>query len=403
MLIYLDCFAGISGDMTLGAFVDLGVPIDWLNQTISTLPLSGIEIRASSVVKGCIRAQRICVHSKEGDTRRNYSKIKDMIEKSPFSVHVKQLSLTAFGKIAEAEAKIHGVSISEVHFHEVGGIDAIVDIVGAALCIEYLGIGKVLASRIPLGSGFVYAQHGTLPVPAPATLEILKGVPIYGTGISAELVTPTGAAILTALADGFEPMPEIQIDKIGYGAGTRDLEAIPNVLRLIMGTERGPQKMGHSYLIDRIAMVETNIDDMNPEIYGFLMERLIEDGALDVCWIPVYMKKNRPGTLVQIICPTECQDAVIQRILTETSSIGVRYCQMERAKLARTNIDVATSLGLIRAKRIADPAGNIRIVPEYEACREIARNQKIPIRKVYEIFEREACLSLGEKGCQSKS
>ncbi len=278
-----------------------------------------------------------------------------------------------------------------MHFHEVGGIDAIVDIVGTALGLEYLGIKKIVASHIPLGKGFVTCRHGKLPVPAPATLGILEGVPVYGTDIPYEFVTPTGAAIIVTLAQKFGAMPNMIVSGIGYGAGQRDLEDGPNLLRIIIGSgSETAADLPGELQEDQISIIETCIDDMNPELFGYLMDRLFADGALDVYWIPIYMKKNRPGTMLQVLCKDDGKDILIRRILTETTTLGVRYYTSRRRLLWRDHIEVMTDYGTISVKRVKDPQGNIRIVPEYEVCQKIALEHNIPLRVVYETVAREA-------------
>jgi hypothetical protein len=385
MIAYFDCFSGISGDMTLGAFVDLGVSLKWLKECLETLPLSGFDLSEATVTRNGICAKRVEVHVKDDATSRDYKEIISIIKKSPLSSKVKETSLHIFEKIAEAEGEIHGCPTEQVHFHEVGGIDALADIVGTALCLDYLGIEKVLASPIPLGRGFVACQHGTLPVPAPATLNILKGVPVYGIKIPHELVTPTGAAIIVTLADSFEEMPDMIIEQTGYGAGKRDLETIPNLLRIVLGI--GSESLGKTiagFQTDRIVMVETCIDDMNPEVFGYLMERLFEKGALDVYWIPIFMKKNRPATMVKVLCPEDLRERVMDCILTETTSSGVRFYPAIRRMLRRERIFVNTAFGEIAAKRFIELDGTARIVPEYEICKKIALEKKLPLRMVYD-------------------
>ena len=385
MLAYFDCFSGISGDMTLGAFIDLGVPVEWLQDSLGGLPLTGFDLSVSTISRNGIKAKSVQVHAEDDVKSRDYAEIKQLLKKSSLSGSIKQRSLEVFARIADAEAVIHGCSRDRVHFHEVGGIDAIVDIVGMALCVDYLGIEKVISSRIPLGSGFISCRHGTLPVPAPATLGILKGIPVYGTGIPHELVTPTGAAIIVTLAESYETMPDMIIEKTGYGAGKRDLESIPNLLRVIIGTESYHQTANRTdHQKDTIVVMETCIDDMNPEVFGFLMERLYEKGALDVYWIPIFMKKNRPGTMVQVLCPKNHKEILIDCILSETSSLGVRYYDAKRRMLARERILVKTAYGDIQVKRIIEPDGSTRIVPEYEICKKIALEKNIPIRVVYD-------------------
>ena len=387
MLAYFDCFCGISGDMTLGAFIDIGVPLSWLKESLEKLPLKDFDISVESIFRNGIKAQRVNVLTKDDLKSRHYSEIKALVQNSHLSRKVKQKSLEIFEKIATAESEIHGQPKEKVHFHETGGIDAIVDIAGTALCLEYLCIEKVIASKIPLGTGFVSCQHGTLPVPAPATISILKGVPVYGTKIPHELVTPTGAAIITSLADSFENIPDMIVKKTGYGAGKRDLKTIPNLLRIILGT---PTNHMSDYQKDRISIVETCIDDMNPEFFGFLMERLFEEGAIDVYLIPVFMKKNRPGTMVQVLCRKNRKKSIINRILSETTSLGVRYYDVQRAKLIRKQINIKTTYGIIEAKEIQQSDGSFRIVPEYEVCKKIALEKNIPIRIVYDTIAKEA-------------
>lgn len=381
MIAYFDCFSGISGDMTLGAFLDLGVPVEWIKEGLDRIPLKGFDLTVTQISRSGIHAKRVQVDTKYGSKSRDYSQIKSLLKDSPLSPSVKERSLEIFAKIAEAEAEIHNCPIEKVHFHEVGGIDAIVDIVGTALCVDFLKLDKIVASKIPLGSGFVDCSHGTLPVPAPATLKILKDVPVYGTDVPHELVTPTGAAIIVTLAESFGKLPAIIVADTGYGAGQRDLEAIPNLLRIITGIAADHQA---GLRQDTIVMVETCIDDMNPEVFGFLMDRLFAEGALDVYWVPVFMKKNRPGTMVQVLCRGDRQEAVMDRILSETTSSGVRFYDVHRRILKRDQLVVDTLYGRVQVKRIVNPDGSQRLVPEYEVCKKIALEKGIPIRIVYD-------------------
>ncbi|MDP2643354.1 MAG: nickel pincer cofactor biosynthesis protein LarC [Desulfobacterales bacterium] len=391
MLAYFDCFSGISGDMALGAFMDLGVPADWLTNQLAGLPLTGFDLSVKTVFRGGIAAKRVEVLTSGDRESRNYAGIIRLIGDSALKETVKNTSIEIFDRIAAVESRIHGCPKEKVHLHETGGLDAVVDIVGTALCIAYLDIKRVVASRLPLGSGFVNCAHGTLPVPAPATLEILKGAPVYGTEIPAELITPTGAAIIMTLADSFDAMPLLIPEKIGYGAGGRDLKNRPNLLRVLMGREPKTATDDPDGLeTDHVRVVETCIDDMNPELFGFLMERLFEDGALDVYWIPVYMKKNRPGTLVQVLCRPEHERAVVRRILSETTSLGVRFHEVRRCILARGMATVETSYGPIPMKWARQPDGNIRRMPEYEVCRKIALEKQVPLRAVYDKILNEA-------------
>ena len=389
MQAYFDCFSGISGDMTLGALIDLGTPVDWLQKELSQLPLNGFQLTVTHVMRNGIRATFVSVEIEDAGHSRDYKKIKSLLENCPLSDAVKSRSLIIFERLARAEAGIHGCSPDEVHFHEVGGVDAIIDIVGTALCLEKLGINQVISSRIPLGSGFVDCRHGKLPVPAPATIEILKDAAVYGTDVACELVTPTGAAIITSLTESFGPLPQMRVKKIGYGAGQRELLDRPNLLRVIAGTSAGSTD---ELQTDEIIILETCIDDMNPELFGYIMERLFADGALDVYWIPVHMKKNRPGTLIQVLCEEEGKDRLIQRLLSETTSLGVRYYKAARKLLAREQLTIRTSFGEIQVKRVKDPDGRERLVPEYDVCREIALKRNLPLRVVYDTIAKEAAV-----------
>lgn len=387
---YFDCFSGISGDMTIGALLDIGVPLEWLQEQLLGLPLDGFSLSAKSVSFHGVQARHFQVRVQGETVHRHYGDIKSMIEKCSLSSRVRQTSLSIFDQVAEAESRIHGVEKANVHFHEVGAIDSILDIVGTALCLEYLGIDTILSSKIPLGKGFVACRHGTLPIPAPATVEILKDVPVYGSGISEEMVTPTGAAIIKALAKDFVDMPPMTIEKIGYGAGSRNLPKQPNLLRVVTGQVHALSDENTQELLeDTVVVVETCVDDMNPEIFGYLMDRLFEDGALDVYWIPVFMKKNRPGTLIQVVCNMETRSTVINRVLSETTSTGVRFHPIRRTKLIREIVTVSTAFGDVLMKKITDLEGNTRLVPEYESCKKIALAHKIPIKKVYERIDRE--------------
>ncbi len=364
--------------MALGALVDLGVPVDWLEESIRELPLSGFELSATAVSKGGIGAVDIKVSEMDAAAFRNYTIINDLIENSSLNERVKALSCEMFKRIGEAEARIHGCELEKVHFHEVGGIDAIVDIVGTALGIDYLGIDKVISAPVPTGGGFVKCSHGTLPVPAPATCEILKGAPVVGGG-DTELTTPTGAAIIKTLADEFGPIPAMTISKTGYGAGKRQTGSRPNLLRILLGETEGAR-----FEKDHIIVVEANIDDMNPEVFSYVMEKLFDDGALDVGLIPVFMKKNRPGTMLQTLCREDKLDIIINRILSETSSIGLRYYPAERCILEREVVEVDTVWGKLPVKKVRRPGGKTELIPEYEACRKVADESGVPLREVYD-------------------
>ena len=298
---------------------------------------------------------------------------------------MKDKSLRVFHRLAEAESRIHRIGIEEVHFHEVGALDAIADIVGAVAGLALLGVGRVEASPLPLGAGFIRSAHGQQPVPAPATLELVRDVPVRGTGIEAELVTPTGAALLATLADAFGPMPPMRLKAVGYGAGTWDLER-PNVLRLVLGkpVEEGMDGEGWGAVIERLVLIEANIDDMNPEFYEHVGEILFAEGALDVYWTPVGMKKSRPGILISVLGRPEKKRALVHAVLRETSSLGVRWTWTDRLAVARREMTVRTRYGPLRVK-VSSPCGpDPGVSPEYEDCRRAAREQGVPLRRVHE-------------------
>lgn len=382
---YFDCFSGISGDMTLGALLDLGIPLDWLKTQLKAVPLDGYTLSITAKAHHGIQARQFQVELQEQRIHRDYADIKQLIADSRLSQYVKKTSLDIFDRIADAEAKIHGVAKDSVHFHEVGAVDSLVDIIGTALCLEYLKIERIVSSGLPLGKGTISSQHGTLPVPAPATLAILSNVPVYGCGIAAEMVTPTGAAIIKTLANDFGDLPQMTVEKIGYGAGSRQLKERPNLLRVVLGRIREIR----SYP-DDVVMIETCVDDMNPEIFGYLMDALFQDGALDVYWIPVFMKKNRPGTLIQVLCSPNSKQIISKRILSETTSTGIRYQTIQRMCLPREIISVQTEFGALEMKQITDMDGSIRFTPEYETCKKIAQKEKIPIRDVYQRIHQSA-------------
>ena len=390
--LYLDCFSGISGDMLLGALVDLGVPVPWLKENLSSLALSDFDIVTRNVTANGIHAVKVDVETLDTQPHRHLGDIGDMIGASRLEKLTKENSLKVFEKLAEAEAKIHDCSKESVHFHEVGAVDAMVDIVGACLCLQYLGIHRVVCSPLPMGRGFVDCQHGILPLPAPATLALLKDVPVYGIEQNRELVTPTGAALAATIADGFGEMPAMSIDGVGYGAGSHELKGQPNLLRAVMGRADNEDQ---DESLEKLVIVETTIDDMNPEYYGYLMEKLLAEGALDVVWVPVYMKKNRPGTLIHVLCPFHKRIPLVDRIFKETTSLGIRFHEVYRTTLARKAVEIETEFGVVAAKQVQDMDGGVRIVPEFEACRKIALSRNLPLRKVYETVTR--CANEPEK------
>lgn len=380
--LYFDCFSGISGDMTLGALLDLGVPHKYLKHELEKLNIGGYTIRVSSAMRMGISGKQVLVKtdntkSHHNHHHRTYKDIESIIKKSSLAPPVKDKSIDIFYRIALAEAKVHKKTVADIHFHEVGAIDSIVDIVGCMIGIDYLGVDACYASAVPLFHGFVQCRHGTLPLPAPATLLLLQGISVYDSGIEAELVTPTGAAILAGLVRDFSAIPSMSILSTGYGAGSRELEKIPNMLRLILGTAGDRLGRGHVWIL------EANIDDMNPEWTGHVMERLFAAGALDVTLLPAYMKKNRPGILLKVIASEESRGLLTNIILQETTSAGVRSYRAERTILQRRTGKLKTKFGILQVKIFKDGTEE-HTVPEFEECRRIALQNKIPLKKVYE-------------------
>ncbi|HRF89662.1 MAG TPA: nickel pincer cofactor biosynthesis protein LarC [Desulfobacter postgatei] len=384
MILYLDMMAGIAGDMFLGALVDLGVPVEWLKRKLSAV-LDGFDLRTEIVFRHHLRAVNLYVDVTDHVTHRHYTHIRQMIESADLPDQVRANALTAFKHIAQAEAHIHGKDIETVHFHEIGGIDSLVDIIGSFLALDYLGVDQVAATPVPLGSGTIKCAHGTIPVPVPATVAILKGLQVRGSDAKTEIVTPTGAAIVATLAPQFGGMPDMQIEKVGYGAGKRDIGAsVPNLLRLVLGTPSVVKNSADNILSDQVHVLYTNVDDMSPESLGFVMDRLMDKGALDVSFTPAFMKKNRPATRIEVICRPAQLQVLADVLLSETTTIGVRYHLCDRMILKREPVEVETSLGRVSAKKITSPNGRARIMPEYDECKRIALEQELPFYQVYE-------------------
>jgi uncharacterized protein (TIGR00299 family) protein len=386
---YFDCFSGVSGDMILGALVDAGLEVSELEAELSQLPVRGFRLQAEKTTRCGIRGTKLSVITEEHRTQRHLPDINEIIDRSALSDDIKDSSRKIFAELAGVEAAIHQKSVDEVHFHEISGLDSIVDVVGSLVGLKKLGLEAVYASRIHVGTGFVECRHGTLPVPVPATLELLKGVPVYSKGIESELATPTGVAILKSVSKGFGPMPEMTVERIGYGAGSRELE-IPNLLRICIG-----EMCRDRYAGDEVLLLETNIDDMNPEFFGHVSERLLTQGALDVFMTPIYMKKNRPATLLSVLTAKEKLDGILSTVFSETTTLGVRIHSVDRRVLTRETISVRTTMGDVRVK-LGKFGGEVKtIAPEYEDCREIAARQGVPLKDVYEAAKaacREALL-----------
>ncbi|MFA0734140.1 MAG: hypothetical protein OGMRLDGQ_000640 [Candidatus Fervidibacter sp.] len=374
---FVDCFAGISGDMLLGALIDAGAPVDNLLLGLETLPISGWELKIERVRKGAIAATSVSVIVNGKQPERHLSDIESIVLASQLPEKVKEQSLKVFRLLAEAEAKVHGIGVNEVHFHEVGAVDSIVDIVGSVYALHLLGVQAVYASALPFSRGRVKTLHGDLPVPAPATMELLCGVPTYPLDIEVELVTPTGAALLKALANEFGMPPPFTPRKVGYGAGKRNLP-FPNVLRVIIGDM--PDNVALER--ERLVVVETNLDDMTGEMAGFAMERLLTAGVRDVWVVPAQMKKNRPAIVLSVLCDHEKLPTVLQILLRETTTLGARVQEVERLCLPREIWEVTTPYGTVKVKvaKLGDEIVNI--APEYEDCRRFALERGVPLKEV---------------------
>ncbi len=373
---YFDCFSGISGDMTLGALIDLGVPIEALEAEMRKIALSDWTIASSRERRGAIEGVRVVISAGHQPHRR-FTDIETLLNESGLQPGVKEKSIAVFKRIAQAEGRVHGIPAADVHFHEVGAVDSILDIAGAVFCLGYLKIEKIVASPIPVGRGFVKTQHGTIPLPAPATSAILSGVPVYGTTMERELVTPTGAGIVATLAESFGQVPSMTLLGTGYGVGKHPSTDPPNLLRVFLG------KSEVSVMERRLLMLETNIDDMNPEIYNYVFEKLFALGALDAGIMPVQMKKNRPGVLLRVLVDPALESAAAELLMTETTTLGIRVQEVRRLEVPREQQTLDTVFGSVRVKRVVLPSGNVRIIPEYEECSRIARETGVPIPDVY--------------------
>ncbi len=394
---HFQCSAGISGDMMLGALVDAGLDFARLEQEINKLNISGYRLEHHRVVKNGISGTKVDVIINEKHVHRHLRDIKEIIENSNLASLVKEKCSIVFGKIAEAEAKVHNSTKEEIHFHEVGSLDAIIDVVGSVVGLDLLGVEKVTASKIHVGTGYTKCAHGTILLPAPATLELLQGVPVYCQGIEKELVTPTGAALITTLAESFGEMPSMSVTDIGYGAGTRDLD-IPNLLRISLGeaaedTGSFPDvRFGGQGDIHQAEamMLEVNIDDLNPEFYDYLFSRLLAEGAHDVFLQPIQMKKNRPAVKLSILTYASQMERIMETVFQETSTIGVRAYPVTKYMLPYEIKALATKYGDVRVKVASLNNTITTIAPEYEDCRSKAESYGEPIKNVYEHVKSEA-------------
>jgi uncharacterized protein (TIGR00299 family) protein len=377
---YFDCFAGISGDMTLGAMLDTGLDQAALEDVLRHLDLPGFRLETSRVSKEHLTGIKVDFEVAREQPVRNYSDIVALISAAGLSEGVRDLSLSMFRLLAEVEARIHGQPLDKVHFHELGAADTILDVVGVAFGVEALGITRTFVSPIPQGWGMIAGGHGHLPNPAPATLELLKGFTVYGTDLPGELVTPTGAVILKALGAESELCPPLRLKKVGYGAGSRNLPGHPNLLRLYLG-EPLPQASGQRELV---LVLETHIDDMNPELYEPLMRSLFAAGALDVALAPIQMKKNRPGVRLTVVAPPAARESLLERLFVDSTTLGVRVQEVERVAARRWQETITTPYGELLVK-VMEYGGRRRVLPEYEACRQLAEKSGLPLLEVYRL------------------
>ncbi|HTG58224.1 MAG TPA: nickel pincer cofactor biosynthesis protein LarC [Terriglobia bacterium] len=381
---YLDCSSGISGDMLLAALLDAGLERDLLLNELRKLPLAGYEFRCARVLRGSLTGTQVEIDVPQPQPERHLGEIRQLLEGSALTEAVRTQALKMFERLAEVEGKLHGKPAAEIHFHEVGAVDAILDIVGACVGLELLEIDELSCSPLNVGGGQVETAHGTLPVPAPATAELLKGAPIYSSGVEGELVTPTGAVIVATLASSFGPMPPIKVARIGYGAGSRDYSGHPNIARLFVG-ERAEVSDSEPRVTNRVnvvTVIEANVDDMSPQLYGYLVERALDAGALDITCSSIQMKKNRPGLEISVLCVPERAEGLAQLLFEETTTIGLRIHEAGRLVLDREVVKVETPYGTVRVK-IAKRAGKvINVSPEYEDCQRLAAEKSVPLKQV---------------------
>lgn len=408
-ILYFDCFAGAAGDMILGALLDAGVPFDELRRALGSLAVDGWDVSMDRVIKTGVTATKFRVHEHShihagshqhdppspGHTHAGFGEagshahhslkeIETAIRRSSLSAAGKTRAIGMFRRLAEAEAAIHGMPVEQVHLHEVGAIDSIIDIVGAVFAMEWLGADRVVVSPINVGGGMVRSAHGVFPVPAPATVALLKDAPVYSTGIQSELLTPTGALILTEYASSYGPVPAMRVDRVGYGAGDRELPETPNVVRVLMG-EATSDKPASAM---RVVTLECEIDDMNPQIYGALMDALYAAGALEVFYVAVQMKKNRPGTLLTIVAKPEDREQLTDLVFRESTTIGVRYQEMSRDCLDREMVTVTTAVGPVRFKVARRNGRVLNAQPEFDDLAKLAAEKGIPIKEIQALAQK---------------
>jgi uncharacterized protein (TIGR00299 family) protein len=387
---YFDCIGGASGDMLLGALIDAGLPVAALEAELAKLHLDDFHLHVAKVAKNAFAATKVDVHAHDHAPERHLREICDIVEKSAVADGVKERAKRVFTRICEVEAGIHGMSVDEVHLHEVGGVDAIVDVIGVLAAVELLEIRRVVVSPLPMGRGFIRGAHGQIPLPAPATLGLLKGVPLCGSPLDVEFVTPTGAALLVELADAWGPLPAMVLREIGYGAGTRDLP-IPNVLRVMLGeaSAAGP------WASETVTELETNLDNDRGEVIGHALQRLRAEGALDAVAIPAQMKKDRPAHVVKVLARPADADRLEHVLFEETATLGIRRSELRRDFLHRRFDSVETRFGPIQVKVATLPSGRLRATPEYEDCRKAAEKHGVTLQQVTHEAEHAAAHQFG--------
>lgn len=380
---YLDGSSGISGDTFLGALLDAGFDAHRLLEELKKLPLGFYKLKRTRALRGGIVGTRFEVETSGDQPHRKLTDIEEMIEPAGLSASVKERALKIFRRLAEAEGKLHGKPASDIHFHEVGAVDAIIDIVGACVGLEALEISELICSPLNLGGGRVEAAHGSLPVPAPATAELLQGVPVYSSGVEGELVTPTGAAIVSTIAASYGPFPSFKIERIGYGAGAKEFPKHPNIARLFLGERLDAVKAEAGKPGDElVSLIEANVDDMSPQLYGYLVDQALAAGALDVTCSSVQMKKNRPGLQITVLTVPEKADALAQLLFEQTTTIGLRIYEARRKVLEREHVEVETPYGTVRVKVAKREGKVLNVAPEFEDCQRLAAEKNVPLKEV---------------------
>ncbi len=405
-VLYFDCFSGISGDMTLGALIDAGLPLDDLRRALGSLALGDVELRAEKVLRTGVSATKFSVHEAplnpqpgtlnpsapaKPHAHRHLPGIFKMIDRSSLAPEGRDRAKAMFQRLGEAEAAIHQMPVEKVHLHEVGALDSIIDIVGTVFAMEWAGAERIVCSPLNVGGGMVHAAHGVFPVPAPATVKLLGTTPVYSGAVQKELVTPTGALIATTYASSFGPIPAMSVERVGYGAGERDDPVTPNVLRVLIGEEQAalkdcatPGDVAQAFrpASDRVTVIECEIDDMNPQIFGVVMDRLYAAGALEVFYIPVQMKKNRPGTLLTVVAPPALRGTMTDIVFRETTTIGLRHYDVDRECLERAIVSVETPVGTVRIKVASRDGRVLNATPEFEDCAKLAAASNLPVKEV---------------------